>query len=55
MDTNTKKQNSEIFGLEVLKYIKLVDEKTAMSGFREDHWPKKNSSDFSSFKNVTLF
>jgi type II secretory pathway pseudopilin PulG len=47
----TKKQNSEIFGLEVLKYIKLVDEKTAMSGFREDQWPKKNSSDFSSFKN----
>lgn len=46
----TKKQNSEIFGLEILKYIKLVDEKTASSGYREDKWVKKNANDFSSFK-----
>ena len=47
----TKVTNSEIFGLEVLKYVKLVDEKVSISGYRADHWPTKNSNDFSGFKN----
>lgn len=45
-----KKSNSDIFGAEIVKYLKATDEKIAISGYKEDHWPIKEANDLESFK-----
>lgn len=45
-----KDETFEIFGLELLKYVKLVDEKVSISGYRADHWPVKNAVGYPDFK-----
>lgn len=47
----TKKTKAEVFGAEVVKYLKITDEKVAISGYREDYWPIKEATDFDAFKN----
>lgn len=46
-----KKTQSELFGSEVIKYLKLTDEKVAISGYSEKAWPIKSSNTFNEFKN----
>lgn len=46
----TKKDHSEIFGLEVLNYIKLVDNKVATSNYYIDQWPVHNAYGYADFK-----
>jgi hypothetical protein len=46
-----KKTQAEVFGSEVIKYLKLTDEKVAISGYTEKAWPIKSSNNLAEFKN----
>lgn len=45
-----KKTQAELFGSEVIKYLKLTDEKVAISGYSEKAWPVKSSNTYTEFK-----
>lgn len=46
-----KKTQAELFGSEVIKYLKLTDEKLEISGYSEKAWPVKSSNSYDEFKN----
>lgn len=46
-----KKTQAELFGAEVIKYLKLTDEKLEISGYSEKAWPIKSSNNYNEFKN----
>lgn len=46
-----KKTQAELFGSEVIKYLKITDEKVAISGYSEKAWPIKKSNNLDEFKN----
>lgn len=50
MSEQSKKDNSEIFGLEVLNYIKLVDNKVIASNYYADQWPTTSAYGYDDFK-----
>ena len=45
-----KKTQAELFGSEVIKYLKITDEKVAISGYSEKAWPMKSSNNLAVFK-----
>lgn len=47
---NNKKNSSNNFASEVVKYINMIDEKFSISGFRSDHWPIKTAEGYDDFK-----
>lgn len=51
MAEKNKKYNAEIFGLEVLSYVKLVDNKVVTSNYYADQWKPLTAYGYPDFKN----
>lgn len=46
-----KKAESNILGAEIVKYIKLIDQKSKISGYNKDTWPILEAKNYTEFQN----